>query len=174
MHLGRIAALRGRFDEAFEQLAEARDTFAKIDSAGDVLEVDARTAECRLLAGDAKGALAVTDDTLSRAAGLVERAALERTRGAALVALGRTEEGLAALESSLAEARARGARFDVALALQDLIEPYGRLGEIAAAEDAEREAILIFEELGVVSPLAPHPGISGTRSSDRPTAPARR
>jgi class 3 adenylate cyclase/tetratricopeptide (TPR) repeat protein len=177
MHLGRIAALRGQFDEAFAQLAEARDAFAKIDSAGDVLEVDTRTAECRLLADDAQGALAVADDALARAAGLVERAALERTRGAALVALGRTEEGLAALESSLAEARARGARFDIALTLQALIEPYGRLGEIAAAEDAEREATAIFDELGVVSAMTsatPAPGVSGTRSSDLPTAPARR
>ena len=154
MHLGRIAARRGRFDEAFAQLAEARATFAEIESAGDVLEVDTRTAECRLLAGDPSGALALADDALRLAAGLVERAALERIRGDALVALDRTDEGVAALESSLREALARGARYDVALALHSLVEPYSRLGNLAAAEDAEREAATIFDDLGILRTAA--------------------
>jgi hypothetical protein len=139
MHLGRIAARRGLFEEAFAQLAEARAMFAEIESAADVLEVDARTAECRLLAGDASGALALADEALTRAAGLVERAALERIRGDALVALDRTDEGLAALESSLREALARDARHDVALALRSLVEP----------NRSEREAAIIFDDLGI-------------------------
>jgi class 3 adenylate cyclase/predicted ATPase len=157
MHLGRIAARRGQFEAAFAQLAEARATFAEIESAGDVLEVDTRTAECRLLAGDPSGALELADDGLALAAGLVERAALERIRGEALVALDRTDEGLAALESSLREALARGARYDVALALHSLVEPYARLGNLTAAEEAEREAATIFDDLGILRAPAPAP-----------------
>jgi hypothetical protein len=62
----------------------------------------------------------------------------------------------------------------MALTLQALIEPYGRLGEIAAAEHAERESKAIFDDLGVLSGALPDRAASDIRSSDLPTAPARR
>jgi tetratricopeptide (TPR) repeat protein len=151
MHLGRIAARRGDFDAAFALLAEARDTFASIGSTGDVLEVDARTAECLNLRGDFDAALAMADAQLERSRGQVELTVLQRIRGVALVALGRVDEGYAALTESLEEARARDARFEIALTQHALVAAANASGERDIAAAAEREAATIFAELGVTS-----------------------
>jgi tetratricopeptide (TPR) repeat protein len=149
MHLGRIAAKRGDFAEAFALLDAAREEFLAIGSTNDVLEVDTRTAECRILAGEYETALGVADRELAASHGLVEETALLRIRGTALLALGRADEGIAALRSCLDESRSRGARFEIALAQHELVDAYFARGDLASAEEAEREATAIFAELGV-------------------------
>ena len=66
MHLGRIAAHHGDFVTAFERLGAARATLATAGAEADVVEIDLRTAECRLLAGDVDGAEALATATLDR------------------------------------------------------------------------------------------------------------
>jgi hypothetical protein len=74
---------------------------------------------------------------------------LLRVRGCALMQLGRMTEARAALDESLSEARARGAEYEVALALDALVV----LGRLAGDETTtlDEERTTIFERLGVVA-----------------------
>ena len=149
--LGRLLARKGDLPGALEQLERARASFADAGEGFGVLDVDARIAEAFLLAGDEEQALDRTTSALVRAAD-DESAALtvpylHRIEGIALVRAHRIEEGVAALEASLAEADESGLTYDAALALDALVE-------IATPDDALRVVRRdgLFEQLGIVVP----------------------
>ena len=164
MHLGRIAARRAQFDDALEFLAQAREGFASIDGAAEVLETDVWSAECLVLKGDSQRALDLIDDCLMREAAMgganLHRATLQRLRGYACARLGRLAEALAALDDSLVAGRARGAEFEVALTLEarSVIAPL--TGEVFEPPGAEHRVVL--ERLGIRS--LPSPPLSSPLS----------
>jgi hypothetical protein len=135
-----------------------------------LLEVEVRTAETRLLAGDAAAALALSNGLIERAGhgeGVnVHLPALHRIRGWALLSLGETDAGRRAFEVSLEDARRRNAPYDVALALRAIAELAATTGHgdhIVAADEARA----ILDRLGVVSPPGPDfiPAGNATRSA---------
>jgi tetratricopeptide (TPR) repeat protein len=135
--LGRIAARQGRDEEALGRLRAAREHFQAVGELAEVVVVDAFTAEARCCAGEYAEALELADDALDRARMLGGVAAitplLQRVRGVALLALGRSREGARALRSGLESARARGAGHEIAFALQTLID-----ADLARAEAEQR------------------------------------
>ena len=89
--LGRVSLRAGRIEEALTRLEEARALFVAVKREEEVLDVDARIAECRTFAGDADAALALRR-TRSRAprveAGAKAMSLLERVHGHALLCKG--------------------------------------------------------------------------------------
>ncbi|MDN5750349.1 MAG: AAA family ATPase, partial [Pseudonocardia sp.] len=150
LQLGRIAARDGRAGDARAHFRFARAYFAAHHEATELLAVDAATAECDASAGRVEDALALADDALCRArsiAGLVAAVpALHRARGVALLHRHDRPGAAAALGESLAAARARQARHDVALALDVQLE-HGLGGDEAAAWTRERDRLV--DELGI-------------------------
>jgi class 3 adenylate cyclase/tetratricopeptide (TPR) repeat protein len=152
-HLGRIATLAGRLDEARGHLDEARGLFELIGAAADVQEVDVNLAEWHLESGDPAQALAVADAHLD--SGVVRLAALQRIRGLAFAACGDDAAARVALEASLEEARARDALYEIARTLDALVDLDVRAGDLASAEQREREAGELLRRLGVRTTPAP-------------------
>jgi tetratricopeptide (TPR) repeat protein len=109
-HLGKVASRAKRFDEAMSLLEEARRGFTEIGEEVLVLETEARIAECHLLKSESDRVLALTQkavDLAGTSGGGGERAStLHRTRGYALMQLGRPEEA----EAALAESPVRASR----------------------------------------------------------------
>jgi class 3 adenylate cyclase/tetratricopeptide (TPR) repeat protein len=124
--LGRVALRGNRIDDALARFAEARTLLAEVGAEHEVLDIDARVAECRLFTAEPDAALAAADGILARedASGAVARLAplLHRVRGYALVLLADPFGAREAFEASLAIARERNERFEVALTLNALIE----------------------------------------------------
>jgi tetratricopeptide (TPR) repeat protein len=118
---GQAALARGEVDQALVHLAESRAIRTELGETNEVVTTDAVIAECHLRLGDVSTALRCADDALGRAVqGAPGTPLLLRVRGEALIALGRAEEGCRALRSSLAEARGRNARHEVAATLAAL------------------------------------------------------
>ena len=119
---------------------------------GEVLETEARIAECLMLQGDLARALAACDTALRQARALggvpPQLPLLHRVRGWCLMRMGRVEEVDGALEESLRAARSRHAEFEIALSL------YARaaLARVRGGRDeqAEHESRAILDRLGVV------------------------
>ncbi|MEZ0233840.1 MAG: tetratricopeptide repeat protein, partial [Actinomycetota bacterium] len=150
--LGRIAARTRRFDEALEMLDEALAMFRDVGAEEEVVDVVARTAECRVLMGDSSTALALADEAHTRMQGTeaaaLAGALLDRIRGYALLQLGDAGEARLAIDRSLAEARAQGLDHEVAYALDALI----RLSDVERApppEGATEERDAILSKLGI-------------------------
>jgi hypothetical protein len=124
--LGRVALRGNRIDDALARFAEARTLLAEVGAEHEVLDIDARVAECRLFTAEPDAALAAADAILARedASGAVARLAplLHRVRGYALLLLADPFGAREAFEASLAIARERNERFEVALTLNALIE----------------------------------------------------
>jgi class 3 adenylate cyclase/tetratricopeptide (TPR) repeat protein len=162
-YLGTLAARAGRFDEARTLLREALAEFEQTGEQSEVLTTEARTAECFVLQGDSKAALALASATLARArapeGAPVLVPMLQRLRGCALMQLGRLDEAREALAESLADARSKEAEYEIALALDAFVELGALKGDPTAEVEEERRAI--FDRLGVVRipeiPLAPAP-----------------
>lgn len=160
--LGRVAALAGRTEEAVALLGQARERYQLIGAPGQVLEVDAREVECRLLAGETDQVLPRIDEITAglNAEGGVNVLLVplvDRLRGYAFAQLGRLDEARQAFEESVAHARERGADHEVALSLQGLARVARRCGEDSTG--IERETGVIFDRLGIravpVFPLPP-------------------
>jgi class 3 adenylate cyclase/tetratricopeptide (TPR) repeat protein len=149
-YLGRVAARAGRHDEAMAYYAQAREGFVGDGEHAEVLETDARIAECLVLQGRSAAALEAADVAIQRAAGLAGSGAqlplLHRVRGLALAQLGDLGRSRAALVESLRIARSRDALHEVAWTLDALIQ--------TTAGDAEpdwvRERDALVERLGMV------------------------
>ena len=142
--LGRLLARTGRFEEAHALFADAPDEYAG--------EAESRRAECLMLEGRAKEALALSTSALERRrsleAGFHMKVMLLRARGCSLLQLDRLEEARAVLVATLEEARERSLAYEVALTL-DALSLLARLTEEPATElEQERDAIL--GRLGVV------------------------
>lgn len=124
--LGRAMLRAGRVEDALRRLEEAKTCFAHVGADQDMLGVDARIAECRLVARDVDAALTVADEMLARArnghgvATVVPL--LERVRGCALFRKGDTGGARKALQASLDAARTRRDLFELMQTLATLIE----------------------------------------------------
>jgi tetratricopeptide (TPR) repeat protein len=153
VHLGRLLARKGEFDEAQELLAAARDHFAQVGDKGELFASDARMAECLLLATRPDEALALADSTFERAA-VTEGCSLlmpliGRLRGYALMQLGHGDAARDALQESLSAARELKMDYEVGLTLSALVA----LAETTGSPDdgAKQERDAIFRRLGVVA-----------------------
>jgi class 3 adenylate cyclase/tetratricopeptide (TPR) repeat protein len=126
--LGRIDARSGRLDQALARYAAARGFCVAAGEEGEVQLIDALRAEALVLDGRAGDGLAEADRALAEALaapGLVATIPLlHRIRGAALLATGDRDGAAAALRESVATARQREARHDLAMAL-DLLLAHG-------------------------------------------------
>ena len=92
LDLGRVAYLGGRPEDGLRLLGEAGTEASGLGAQALVFEAQARTAECRLFAGDAAGARRVADETMERVRAVPGAAALvlllHRVRGLASLRLG--------------------------------------------------------------------------------------
>jgi class 3 adenylate cyclase/tetratricopeptide (TPR) repeat protein len=155
--LGRIAARRGRWSEAFALLEEARDAYAAMDEQVELVGVDLALTEALLLQGNAAAAserLAVV------AAGLADSAAegglpatpqsvgLLRLQGCAAKQLGEERRAGELLLRSVDLARRLGSSHDLASALQ------AAAWAGVATEEARTEAAGLLAALGVVAVAA--------------------
>jgi len=113
----------GRIDEALGRFDEARSHLLHAGAQHDVLEVDARIAECRIVQGDADAALELTAGALDQTgtSNLKLVALVERVRGFALHGQGDATAARQALEASLAAGRTRRDSFEIAQTLRALI-----------------------------------------------------
>lgn len=117
--LARALVGSGQDADGLALLEEARQDATDVGSQADVLEANARIAECHLAAGRYQDALAVARTTMADAAALggvdAQQPLLLRVAGVALVGLGESDAGRAALEESLSAGRARDASYEIAL-----------------------------------------------------------
>jgi class 3 adenylate cyclase/tetratricopeptide (TPR) repeat protein len=150
--LGRVASRGGEFDRSLELFADARERFADIGGTAELLDTDARVAECRVFEGDGERALALVDDTLGRArsSGAPQEPLLHRLRGYALIQMGQPVAARQSLEAGLETGRARHAQYEVALTLRALSQLTELEGGVPDAM-ADSEANAILARLGVVS-----------------------
>jgi tetratricopeptide (TPR) repeat protein len=142
--LGRVAARAGRFEDAHRLLDEAREMFARLGAEALAAEASTWFAECLVLEGRYKEALAALAD-LPDGDPIVERLA-----GYAIVqSRGPLARAKPHFEASLAAARAGKRPYEVALTLRALAE---------TTKEPDGEAEEILDGLGVVStPRVPLP-----------------
>jgi tetratricopeptide (TPR) repeat protein len=149
--LGTLASRSGDFALAAELFDSARATFTALVSEHDLVDTDARIGESLTLQGCAQDALDTASRCLEQTAadgGSAHDSMLHRIRGYAWLQLGDVEAGRNELGRSLAVARARNARYDVALALNAI----ARIAERTGTPDpkARQEADRLFRTLKVV------------------------
>ena len=152
LQLGRVAARRGRTEEALQRFAAARDYYRTASEHSEETLTDALIAECFALVGRDREALGLADEALGRA-GAGDGAStplLQRVRGAALLGLGQRAEAQAALRQSLAAARSRDAGHDTAFALRALLAAHAEAG--GEERDGWRSELAALEgQLGLVA-----------------------
>ena len=153
MHLGRLFARKGEFEQASELLNAARDHFVQVGDRVELLATEARLAESLLLAAMPDEALALADATFEKAA-VTEGSSLlmpliGRVRGCALMQLDRVDQARAALEESLSAARELRMDYEIGLTLSALVDLAERTGTPDVEARQERGAI--FGRLGVVA-----------------------
>jgi tetratricopeptide (TPR) repeat protein len=161
--LGRVASRRARFEEAHIHFETARNEYAEAGLDADARETDGRLADCLVLEGRTKEALALADATLEVSMQEDESppdaALLQRVRGYALLQSGDADAARAAFDASLAAARARDADYEVALTLVGLASLAKFVDDTERAADLSLESSALLERLGVRSlphvPLAP-------------------
>jgi predicted ATPase/class 3 adenylate cyclase len=162
--LGRLAARLRRFDDALEMLNSARDDYQNDGEQAEVVETDARIAECLALRGDFAAALRAADDALAKASagpGLPPQIPLlQRVRGFALFAEGDASGAFAALDASLSAARERNARHEIAWTLHALstvraLAGSAPVGAELLSGDAAAERVALFEQLGIAAVVEP-------------------
>jgi class 3 adenylate cyclase/tetratricopeptide (TPR) repeat protein len=160
--LGRVSLRANRVDEALARFELARSMLTEVGAEHEVQDIDARVAECKLLKGDAEGALALAGEILARAdaAEAIERLAphLHRVRGYAMLVGGDPFGAREAFDASLDVARARNDRYEVALTLNALVE-LDRLEGVDAPAEMVEESRAILAQLKVRA-LPPVPAVS--------------
>lgn len=151
-NLARLSAARGAFDEALDQFQDAASLADHVGGQAEMREIRARIAECLLLAGDFDEAIDTAESCLEQlrtSDGVPpQKPLLERVRGVVLFTRGAVDEARSALESSLAAARTRDARYEEALTLKTLAE-VGRSSGESRVEEWQRESAAILDALGV-------------------------
>jgi class 3 adenylate cyclase/tetratricopeptide (TPR) repeat protein len=159
--LGRVSLRAGRLDEALTRLTAAKTHFLHVKAETEVMDVDARIAECLVFAGDVEGALAAVSDALGRArsskAGAKVASLLERVRGHALLLRGDLAGARQALEASLASARSRRDLLETTLTLHSLIEAHYRAGV-----EAPRDVVAESESLIAKLKISTMPSVPGS------------
>jgi tetratricopeptide (TPR) repeat protein len=166
--LGRLLARTRRFDEALAMLAEALMLFTDVGAEEEIVDVVARTAECRVLMGEGEMGLTLADEARERMrdteAAAMATPRLERIRGNALMQAGRWNEAGAVFAASLEAARAQGVEHEVAQTLHATIRLAEALG-IPAPVDAVAERDEILHRLGIPELAeAPTGGASATQT----------
>jgi tetratricopeptide (TPR) repeat protein len=160
--LGRVSLRANRIDEALARFDDARSRLAEVGAEYEVLDIDARVAECRLLKGDAEGALARADALLGRsdAAEALLRLTplLQRVRGYAVLLQGDPFGAREAFEVGLALARGRNEPFELALTLNALTE-LDRLEGVEPPQDMLDESRALLAKLKVRA-LPPVPALA--------------
>ena len=165
-HLGRVASRSGRFEEALASFARAREELRHVGALGDALEVDAREAECLLLADQPESAIALADTVLTSVEEPLNGPLvplLQRVRGYALARGGDLAAARVAFDASLSTSRARGADHESAMTLQALV----RLAHLEGTDASElyEESGQLLDELGVIAvpafPIHPDPARGG-------------
>jgi hypothetical protein len=123
--LGRVSLRAGRLDEALQRLDEAKGLLQQVRAEQELLDVDARLAECKVRIGDPAAGLELASAALVRAqtvkGGAKAIALLERTRGHALRQLDDPVGARQAFDVSLVSARARSDLLETSLSLRALI-----------------------------------------------------
>ena len=117
----------------------------------DLIDTDGFVAESLVLQGRASEALKLAGSCLERTAaygGDTHDPALHRIRGYAWSQLGDIESAQRELECSLELARARSARYQIALTLDAIARVSERAGAVDAAARAEADEL--FSMLGVI------------------------
>ncbi|MFO1413744.1 MAG: tetratricopeptide repeat protein [Burkholderiales bacterium] len=163
--LGRVSLRAGRFGEALERLNEARALFVAVKREEEVLDVDARIAECRTFLDEPEAALQFAQAGLAKLAPDAKLVSLlQRVRGHALMRTGDLAGARQALEASLALARTRKDLQETVLSLHSLLALLRVAGEpapgaLAAEYDAlvQRLAIRSLPALPVPRQAAPVP-----------------
>jgi tetratricopeptide (TPR) repeat protein len=153
--LGRVAVRDGRDADALELLDDALTRFRMLRVDGDAAFVEALLAEAWVFGGHAELALDTADRLREEAAGGGRAGALlDRVRAFALAQRGDLGGAVAALQSSIASARARGDDYELAVGL-DALEALARsVGAGDAARRRERDEILARLDV-VALPPAP-------------------
>jgi tetratricopeptide (TPR) repeat protein len=151
--LGRVAGLTARTQDAVETFERAREVYRATGAPGQIVEVDLREAEVRLLAGEPGWLLereATIAAELAADGGVnVFQPLLDRLVGYAAIQTGDEQLGVEAFERSVASARDRGADHDLAVALQGLARVIRRRG--GDPGEFERESGEICRRLGIVA-----------------------
>jgi tetratricopeptide (TPR) repeat protein len=159
--LGRVSLRAARIDEALARFGEARKILTEVGAEDEVQDVDARVAECRLLKGDADGALALADEILGRTGSeaAIDRLKpqIHRVRGYAMLLQSDPFGARDAFDLSLAVARERNERYEIALTLNALVE-LDRLEGVEAPQEMVEESRSILAAFKVRA-LPPVPAI---------------
>lgn len=159
--LGRVSLRGRRIEEALTRFTRAREVLAEVGAEHEVVDIDTRVAECRLLNGDAQAALAAAEGILAqpRAAEAVARLAphLHRIRGYALMLDGDPFGAREAFEAGVAVARERSDAFELALVLNALVA-LDRLEGIEPAQEVVDEAGALIARLRIRA-LPPVPAL---------------
>ena len=132
----RAAMLDGDYAVAIDRLGEARALAVEMGETDEALSIQAFAAECLVLAGAPDGALQVVERARGEAAAslhtLTAEPGLHRARGIALVAVGRTEDGFAALHHALRVAQERFSNYEVQESLAALLRAGAASDELEA------------------------------------------
>ncbi len=122
--LGRVAARSGKIDEARDRLTGAAADLSRLGEANYLEFAQTALAEAEAFGGDPSVALAMVAPMLD--ADRRDVAWLHRVKGTALARVGRGQDAVEALETSLGVAREQGALYDVAATLDvlQLIDPH--------------------------------------------------
>ena len=150
--LGRVSLRANKLDEALARFAEAKALLTEVGAEHEIMDIDARIAECHLLKNDPDAALALADEILARedTSGAVARLTptLNRVRGYAMLMQADPFGAREAFEASLAVARERNERFEVALTLNALIE-LDRLEGVEPPQDVVDESRAVIAKLKI-------------------------
>jgi class 3 adenylate cyclase/tetratricopeptide (TPR) repeat protein len=159
--LGRVSLRGNRIDEALSRFEEARKVLLEVGAEHEVVDIDARVAECRLLKGDPDAALAAAEEILGRTDGAEAVArltpALQRVRGYAMLLQADPFGARDAFDASVAIARERNDPFELALTLNALTE-LDRLEGVEPPQEMVDESRAILARLKVRA-LPPVPAI---------------
>ena len=134
--LGRLALREGRYPDAMPLLEAGTAGLRKFGIGEYAGFARALIAEAEAFAGDPSRALAIAYQELDGAGG--DPALLHRIAGIAQWRLGRTDDAKRELTAALEQARAAGAEYDIAAAVDVL----AALGEEQPGDVSERDAIL--------------------------------
>ncbi|HEX4882789.1 MAG TPA: tetratricopeptide repeat protein, partial [Casimicrobiaceae bacterium] len=150
--LGRLSLRAGRIDDALARLEQARTMMTEVGAEHEVIDIDARIAECRLFKGDPDGALALADEIVAKE-GVPEVLArlaphLQRVRGYAMLMQADPFGAREAFEASLAAARERKDIFETVRTLTALIELDGLEG-VEPPQDVVDESREVIAKLKI-------------------------
>jgi tetratricopeptide (TPR) repeat protein len=151
-HLGRVAARSGDFETAAELYEVAREHFIHGSGEADLLDIDARIAEALLFQSRSTEVIETTTAMLERIeskGGAIQHPWLYRMRGCAHAQLGKWDDARADLDRSLAIARERHARYELALTL-DAIARATELCDGHIDQSARSEADDLLRSLDVI------------------------